>query len=296
MNKLVRTIGILGLSLIGACSNIGPSEVGVRIDKCSGGGVESTPVPTGWTWVSPFCQDLIEFPIKVNNFTMAQSVHEGDIADTSIHVQSKENMDLSVDLTISYRIDPTQAPKFYKKWKIDGDSLHQFENNFIRNLTREILREAVVKYSAEDVYGKQNEIHSSVQAILTKRLNEEGLVVENFSINQIRVPERIKAAIETKVAAIQEAQAAENKVRQIKAQAAQSVAEAEGRAASAIASADGEAKARKLKADGEAYYVTTVQRALTKEYVDYVRAQRWDGNLPHVVSGAGSNMMLQLKE
>lgn len=296
MSKLLRTIGILGLSLAGACSNIGPSEVGVRIDKCSGGGVENTPVPTGWTWVSPFCQDLIEFPIKVMNFTMSQSHNEGEATDTSIHVQSKENMDLSVDLTISYRIEPTQAPKFYKKWKIDGENLHTFENNFIRNLTRELLRECVVKYSAEDIYGKQNEIHGTVQAILTKRLGEEGLVVENFSINQIRVPERIKAAIENKVAAIQEAQAAENKVRQIKAQATQAVAEAEGKAASAIAAAEGEAKARKLKADGEAYYVTTVQRSLTKEYVDYIRAQRWDGQLPNVVSGAGSNMMLQLKE
>lgn len=288
---------ILGLALLfsAACTNVGPNEIGILVDKCNGGGVQVKPLETGYRYVSPFCEDVIEFPTKVYNLVFSESTHEGDKRNTELHIPSKEGMDLKLDVALAYRIDPPKGPAFYKKWKTTADNLPQFENSFLLNIIREKLREEVVKYPVEEIYTNQEKIRGLVQQSLAKHLYEEGLVVENFSISGLRLPDSVRQQVEAKVAATQAAQTAENKVRQIKAQALQAVAEAEGQAAAALTKAEGEAKAKKLKADAEAYYVKTVTSALTKDFVDYTKAQRWDGKLPHI-NGASGGMILQLKE
>ena len=281
MKKLILALLMV---LSGCFTNIEPSEVGVLINKCSGGGVQEDPLTTGWHFIGPFCEDVIEFPTKVNSLVLSKSLHEGASIDTSLHIQSKENMDLSTDVTLNYAVLPVKAPAFYKKWKIDGTNIQHFENTFLVSLIRENLRAEVVKYTAETVYANQENIRVAVEMSLSKRLESEGIHVENFSINQIRVPESVKTAIEAKVAAIQTAEAAKNKITQITAQAEQVVAEAKGAA-----------EAKRLAADAEAYKITTITKALNPAYIELTKATKWNGELPRVQSGTGG-MILQMKD
>ena len=52
--------------------------------------------------------------------------------------------------------------------------------------------------------------------------------------------------------------------------------------------AEGQAEATRIKADAEAEAVSKVAGAMTKEYIDYTKAQAWDGKLPTVSGGTGT--------
>lgn len=62
-----------------------------------------------------------------------------------------------------------------------------------------------------------------------------------------------------------------------------------------IAKARGDSASNVIRAAGEAEAVRRIQSVLSPEYVDYIKANRWNGVQPTVVGG-GSGMILQLNK
>ena len=150
-------------------------------------------------------------------------------------------------------------------------------HNFIRQTIREGVQSVFAQFTAEQLYStKREESRVEVQAFLTKRLSAEGFVVQQFTVNETRVPEAVMQAINAKVAMIQESQKAEAQVRKTEAEAKQRVAQAQG-----------EAEAKKLSADAEAYFNKTVAASITPEYVQYKALEKWNGELPQMM-GTGA--------
>jgi len=133
------------------------------------------------------------------------------------------------------------------------------------------------QFTAEQLYStKREESRVEVQRFLTQRLGSEGFVIQQFTVNETRVPEAVVQAINAKVAMIQESQKAEAQVRKAEAEAKQRVAQAQG-----------EAEAKRLSADAEAYFNKTVAASITPAYVEYKALERWRGELPRMM-GAGA--------
>jgi regulator of protease activity HflC (stomatin/prohibitin superfamily) len=93
----------------------------------------------------------------------------------------------------------------------------------------------------------------------------------------------LSAAIEAKNQAIQEALKAENLVKQ-----------AEANAQIAIAKAKGEAEATKVKADAEAYYNRTIAASLSPMIIQEDWIEKWNGELPQIVTAGNSGLMFDL--
>lgn len=253
-------------------TTIHPGHVGVSVKKCGGGGVSPEPIPTGYYWRSLFCEEVVEYPTSVQTLVLTKSVHEGPPVDESITVTSSEGLPVNLDVSLSFTLDPAKVPSIYSKYRNDIDVI---AHNFIRQTIREGLQSVFAQFTAEQLYStKREESRIEVQAFITDRLGKEGFNIQQFTLNETRVPDAVVQAINGKVAMIQESQKAEAQVRKTEAEAKQRVAQAQG-----------EAEAKKLSADAEAYYNKTVAASITPEYVQYKALEKWSGELPQMMTG-----------
>lgn len=267
---------LIGAILMGASlTTIHPGHVGVSVKKCGGGGVSPNPIPTGYYWRSLFCEDVVEYPTSVQTLVLSKSPHEGLSIDESITVTSSEGLPVNLDVSLSFTLDPAKVPMIYTKYRND---ITVIAHNFVRQTIREGLQSNFAQFTAEQLYStKREESRVEVQAFITQRLGAEGFIIQQFTVNETRVPEAVVQAINAKVAMIQESQKAEAQVRKTEAEAKQRVAQAQG-----------EADAKKLSADAEAYFNKTVAASITPEYVQYKALERWNGELPQMLGGGGA--------
>jgi regulator of protease activity HflC (stomatin/prohibitin superfamily) len=276
---------VVGFVAFASLTTIRPGHVGVSVKKCGGGGVSSNPIPTGYYWRSLFCEDVVEYPTSVQTLVLSKSAQEGRAVDESITVTSSEGLPVNLDVSLSFTLDPAKVPSIYTKYRND---IEQIAHNFVRQTIREGVQSVFAQFTAEQLYStKREESRLQVQAFITQRLGAEGFVIQQFTVNETRVPEAVVAAINAKVAMIQESQKAEAQVHKTEAEAKQRVAQAQG-----------EAEAKKLTADAEAYFNKTVAASITPEFVQYKAQEKWNGELPQMMSGSAVpfiNMSAQKK-
>jgi regulator of protease activity HflC (stomatin/prohibitin superfamily) len=251
--------------------NVDPGHVGVRINKCSGGGVDEVPLGIGYHWQGP-CTDITKYPTYQQTMVLARSAAEGTEHDESITVTSSEGLPINVDASMSFTLEEGRVPHIYKKFRRD---LEHIQGSFMRQTIREALQETFARYTAQQLYSDKRETaRAEVQGLLTKKFVEDGFNITQFTLNETRVPDAVTQAINAKVAMVQEAQRAEQEVRKTEALAKQK-----------ITAAEGEATARKLRADAEAYANEHIAKSLTPALVEYMKVTKWDGKLPEVTGG-----------
>jgi regulator of protease activity HflC (stomatin/prohibitin superfamily) len=266
---------VIAILMFASLTTIHPGHVGVSVKKCGGGGVSPDPIPTGYYWRSLFCEDVVEYPTSVQTLVLSKSPHEGRAVDESITVTSSEGLPVSLDVSTSFTLEPAKVPAIYTKFRNDIDII---AHNFIRQTIREGVQSVFAQFTAEQLYStKREESRVEVQKFLSDRLSKEGFNIQQFTINETRVPDAVVQAINAKVAMIQESQKAEAEVRKTEAEAKQQVAKAQG-----------EAEAKKLSADAEAYFNKTVAASITPEYVQYKALEKWNGELPQMMGGTSA--------
>lgn len=281
--RILQKICVIYFAFLLGCgvTNVDPGNVGVEVNRCSGGGVSQTPLAIGYHFTGP-CEDIFEYPVSMQNAAWS--------GDQGIHVASVEGLDITTDVSLNYTILPSRAPHIYEKYR---KPLEEIENSYMKNLVRESMRREFSKYSANELYTKQYDLQIVVEKTIREQLVRDGFAVENLALNKMQVPESVKTQIEQRVAATQNAQKVENEIRTSKADADKRVAQAEGNARAAVTEAEANFKVKKLKADAEAYYIKKTTEALTPAFIEYTRAQKWDGKLPQVTSG---NNLLDLRK
>ena len=253
-------------------------------------GASQIPVRTGWVMYSPLTTQIIEFPTYVQTVKWTRDTNEGHPINEEMGFNSKEGMEIFVDVSLSYAIDPVKAPDFYVKYRVDD--LDRFTHGILRDIVRNSLNEVASTYVVEDIYGEgKAEFLHKVQAMIELKVAPVGVGVQQFGfIGAPRVPQVIAAAITAKAQAIQQAERARNELATTQAEAAKKIAEAEGDAKSLVTRAQGEADANRIR-----------QNSLTPQLLDLRRIEnsralidKWNGQLPTVESGQGSGMILQL--
>ena len=118
------------------------------------------------------------------------------------------------------------------------------------------------------------------------------IIVDAISITEFEFSPEFVRAVEAKVAAQQRALQAQNELRRIEIEAQQAEARAVGEQQANIARAEGVRQANVLQAQGEAQAITTIDEQLRQSpsYLEWLKSQKWDGQLPLVVGGgSGQN-------
>src|SRR5207253_10984666 len=122
---------------------------------------------------------------------------------------------------------------------------------------------------------KKSEATNRVQALLETRLSPYGIMVKQFTINELRAPPSVIEAINQKNVMQQQALTAQNELQKNQFQAQGDSIKAMGHAKAILAEAEAQSKANEL-----------LSRSVTANLVQYEMAKKWDGKMPQVSGGA----------
>lgn len=272
-------------------TRIEAGHVGVEINLAGQQrGASEIPIRTGWVVYSPLTTQIIEFPTYVQTVKWTRDTNEGHPINEEMGFNSKEGMEIFVDVSLSYAIEASKVPEFYVKYRVDD--LDRFTHGILRDIVRNSLNEVASTYVVEDIYGERKaEFLNKVQNMIQTKVTPVGVGVQQFGfIGAPRVPAVIATAITAKAQAIQQAERARNELATTQAEAAKKIAEADGDAKSQVTRAQGEADSNRIR-----------QASLTPQLLELRRLEnaralidKWNGQLPSVEAGQGSGMILQL--
>ena len=200
-SNLFRILGFVVI-LIGLLSSvfkqIDAGKVGV---KSLYGNVQPDVLESGLHVVNPLL-DITIFDVQTQNYTMSAIHNEGaQEGDDAIRVLSNDGLEVVIDLTVLYRVLPTEAPKILKGI---GEN---YTDKIVRPVTRTRIRDNAVYYDAVALYStKRNEFQQRIFKSIEDDFKKRGLVLEQLLIRNINLPVSVKASIESKINAEQDAQ------------------------------------------------------------------------------------------
>ena len=191
---LILVVGVVSASI----KQIDAGEVGVQTLF---GKVQTTVLGSGLNIVDPLVE-VHPFVVKTQNYTMSAIRDEGDkVGDDAIRVLSSDGLEVIIDLTVLYRILPDQAPNIYREIGED------YKNVVVRPITRTKIRDNAVYFDAVSLYStKRTEFYSRIFKDIESDFKKRGLFLEQILIRNINLPTSVKASIESKINAEQEAQ------------------------------------------------------------------------------------------
>jgi regulator of protease activity HflC (stomatin/prohibitin superfamily) len=285
---------ILGLVLLFSLVNvtrIGAGQVGVEVNLAgSQRGPADIPVRTGWVFYSPLKTQIIDFPTYVQTVKWTRDVSEGHPLNEELVFNSKEGQEVRADVSLSYAIDAMKVPEFYVKYRVND--LEKFTHGILKDIVRNSLNEVASTYTLEDIYGENKaKFLRETRERIQEQVTPVGVGIQQFGfIGKPRFTEAIERAITQKTQAITEAESARNQLAVTQAEVAKMVAQAEGDARSQIERARGEAEANRLRNAS----LTPQLLELKRLENDRARIEKWNGDVPRMVVGDKTGMMLQM--
>ncbi|MDP4292726.1 MAG: prohibitin family protein [Bacteroidota bacterium] len=268
-SNIIKLVGIL-IILIGCAMTsivqIGPGEVGVQklFGKVSNNILES-----GLNVVNPLV-DVVNFDIKTQNYTMSSKHDEGDIAgDDAIRVLSADGLEVIIDLTVLYRVIPTETPNILREIGTD------YKNIIVRPICRTKIRDNAVYYDAVALFStKRDEFQQRIYQTIETDFKKRGLLLEQLLIRNITLPPSVKTTIESKINAEQEAQ----------------------KMTFVLQKEHQEAERKRVEAQGIADYQKILSTGLSEKQLQYemIKAIATSPNAKLIIMGNGKNTPLIL--
>jgi regulator of protease activity HflC (stomatin/prohibitin superfamily) len=196
--KFIGYMIIIVGALFASVFQIGPGEVGVQ--KLFGK-VNDRILESGLNMINPLVQ-VVTFDVKTQNYTMSGVLDEGEkTGDDAIRVLSADGLEVIVDLTVLYRVVPSEAPRILKEIGTD------YRNVIVRPICRTKIRDNAVYYEAIALYStKRDEFQNRIFTTIEQNFKERGLLLEQLLVRNITLPASVKTTIESKINAEQDAQ------------------------------------------------------------------------------------------
>jgi prohibitin 1 len=158
-------------------------------------------------------------PLKTNN---EMSIQTQTIKE-SASVPSSEGLVMNLDTSLIYHLNPEKAAEVFQKIGAN------YETVVVEPNLRAAIRESTASHTANALYtGEREMVARQIFDQITAQLNQRGLIVENVLLRDIQLPQTLKASIETKQQAEQEALAMNFRLQKEKQEAERKRIEAAG--------------------------------------------------------------------
>ena len=221
--KHLRTLGmvVVGIGLL--TSSIRQVDAGYVGVKSLFGKVQNETLSSGLNMVNPLI-DVTPIDIKTQNYTMSGVHDEGNkTGDDAIKVLTADGLEVTIDLSVLYRVNPAETPKMLREIGIN------FEDKIVRPIARTRIRDNSVYYDAVALYStKRDEFQARIFKTIENDFKQRGLILENLLVRNITLPASVKSTIEQKINAEQEAQKMQFVLQKEKQEAERKRVEAQG--------------------------------------------------------------------
>jgi regulator of protease activity HflC (stomatin/prohibitin superfamily) len=135
-------------------------------------------------------------PLKTNN---EMSVQTQTIKE-SANVPSSEGLMMALDTSLIFHLNPDRAAEVFQKIGAD------YQDKVVENQLRSAIREATASHTANALYtGEREMVAKQIQERISEDLAKRGITVEAVLLRDIQLPATLKASIEAKQQAEQEA-------------------------------------------------------------------------------------------
>jgi len=235
------------------------------------GKYDEAPLRPGFHIIIPGYQQVLTVDTKVRlmNYKSVEEISGFDSGiriNPAISILDARGLPVSIELTVQYRLTADGAPTTIANWGLS------WEDKIINPVVRDVVRNVVGNYTAEELPTKRNEIAVKIQEGIQSDIDSlEGkpVLLQSVQLREIVLPTKIKEQIERVQIANQESERVRYEVLRTK-------QEAEKRAAKAI----GDAEANRIEAQGRADAVTIEAKA--QAAANMAIAQSLTPNLLHM--------------
>lgn len=222
---------------------VGAGERGVVFSKF--GGIQQGVRGEGLQFKIPFIQQIIPVDVRIQK------------AETDSSASSKDLQTVDSRIALNYHIAPDLAAQIYQEVGV------LFKERLIDPSVQEAVKAVTAQFTAEELITRRAEVSIMIKEMLSERLVNRHILVDEFNIVDFNFSPVFNDAIEAKQKAEQDALKAQRDLERIKIEAEQKVTEAQA-----------EAESQRL------------QRETITDTILQLRAiEKWDGVLPQVTSG-----------
>jgi regulator of protease activity HflC (stomatin/prohibitin superfamily) len=180
----------------------------------------------------------------------------------AINVLDSRGLPITIELTVGYRLNPQNAAKTIANYGFN------WEDKIINPLVRDVVRNVIGRFPAEDLPVKRNQIATLINTDMATQLDKlkyQPVILESVQLREIILPQKIKDQIEAVQVAKQQAERVKYEVLRAQQEAQKRAALAKGVAEAKKIQAQGEADAVMIKAKAEADANILISKSLTPE-------------------------------
>lgn len=273
-----------------ACHTTEANEVGVVARKFAvfgTRGIQPEVYEPGATefFFPPFSTDWYVFETKLQNLRMA-SAEKGDLEFKTV-----DGNDISVDVTVAWRIDKTKVPHLLR---FVGSDTSEIRDRLVRPAGRALVRDALNRLRSEDFYVADRRFAAATEAqkLLEAALGPEGVIVEQVILQEHRFHKEYEKVIREKKFAEQNGEKLKSEAQAGAEEAKRNLEGARGQVSQKIAAANGELEKAKLAADAELYRANNEAEALLTEARAKAKGIEKESA---ALGGAGGRTMVKLR-
>jgi len=304
MKTLTRIAALSALAIVAVSTSgcipmpyrTGPTEVGVRtvqLGILAEKGVEDRAYEPGTThWFIPFFTDWHTFDTRLQNLEMAGSPERGDRRHRDdLLFKTIDGNDISLDVIISYKIIPDQAPMILQQVATTDQELRE---SIVRTIARSKPRDIFGELNTEDFYiaGNRTQKSQEVQDKLNEILLPYGVEVTRVSTRDYRFSPEYQDAIEKKKIADQEAEKLKSETNATEAKFATEVEKAKAENERVRAKADGDYRRAVIEVDAYYEQQKRLAQAILAEGQAEAEAIR---EMNAALAGTGGQAMVKLR-
>lgn len=274
MGWLLKPVGIFILSLFisaiqpFAIEKIDAGNKGLKINLVGNQrGVASYQYKTGWVMYNSWTEQVLEFPIYQQHI---------EYDDQSVIL--KGGFSATIKPTFNYSLKEDAIGDMFVNLR---RPIADVEHGWLKNAIIGAVNDVSNTWEVDSIFNHRQAFEAAIVAECNIRLSKW------FNVSQLRTnitpPEALQESIISKTKAIQQAEASRQQAIAAKADGERKVAVARADSAETIINAKAAALAIELK-----------QQKLTPMYIEYLKANAWDGKLPTTIAG-GSGTFLNIK-
>ena len=204
----------------------------------------------GLYFYNPFSTSIIEMDTRTNAFKATTNTYTKDVQQADITYVAQ------------YNLTSNKAHVMFREVGTD------WEKKVMLPIIEGTLKQVIGQWDAVDLISNRQKATKDSLDKIAAALKEKNVNVTSLEMVNIQFEKGFETAVENKVTAIQKAIEEQNRTRQIEEQAKQK-----------IIAATAEAKSMQIRA-------TALQQ--NAKLVQYEAVQKWDGKMPHIVTGSGA--------
>jgi regulator of protease activity HflC (stomatin/prohibitin superfamily) len=235
---------IVALVVFSSYTIVNPGHRGVVIML---GSVEGTTLAEGFHLViPPGVRTVVQVDVRTKK------------TEQTVEAASSDLQLIQVNGVLNYHLDPANVNKLYQRVGLS------FEDVIIKPALQEAIKATTAGFKVEQILVSRAVIKDKIQTTLYERLGENHIIVDEFSLADVKFSAEFDAAIERKQVAEQSALQKQYELQSAQKDVEITLAKAEGERKSAVIAAEGRAAARKVEAEAEAAALALIAEQINK--------------------------------